>query len=131
LVYDDNQRLAHYKGGVALTRPNMQVKAQEIRAFLRDDSDDSSLDHAFADGKVEVVQTAPQRTRNGASEHVEYFVDDERVILEGGSPKFTDSIRGTTKGTKLTWFSKDDRLLVNGVVKEPAKSVLRRKNAPQ
>jgi lipopolysaccharide export system protein LptA len=131
LVYDDNQRLAHYKGGAALTRPNMQVKAQEIRAFLRDDSDDSSLDHAFADGKVEVVQTAPQRTRNGASEHVEYFVDDERVILEGGSPKFTDSIRGTTKGTKLTWFSKDDRLLVNGVVKEPAKSVLRRKNAPQ
>jgi lipopolysaccharide export system protein LptA len=130
LVYNDEERLAHYKGGAALNRPNMQVKAQEIRAFLRDDSDDSSLDHAFADGKVEVVQTAPQRTRNGASEHVEYFVDDERVILEGGSPRFTDSVRGTTKGAKLTWFSKDDRLLVNGVLKEPAKSVLRR-HAPQ
>ena len=131
LVYDDDERLAHYKGGAVLSRPNLQVKAQEIRAFLRDDNDDSSLDHAFADGKVEIVQTAPQHTRNGASEHAEYFVDDEKVILEGGSPHFSDSVRGNTKGAKLTWFSKDDRLLVNGVEKEPAKSVLRRKNAPQ
>ncbi len=129
LFYDDNQRLAHYKGGVILSRPNMQVKAQEIRAFLRDDSDDSSLDHAFADGKVEILQTAPDRTRNGASDHAEYYVDDDKVILEGGSPHFADSVRGNTRGAKLTWFSKDDRLLVNGVVKEPAKSVLRKKNA--
>ena len=28
-------------------------------------------------------------------------------------------------------LTKDDRLLVNGVEKEPAKSVLRKKNAPQ
>ncbi|HME05473.1 MAG TPA: LPS export ABC transporter periplasmic protein LptC [Bryobacteraceae bacterium] len=131
LFYDDDQRLAHYKGGAALSRPNMQVKAQEIRAFLRDDSDDSSLDHAFADGKVEILQTAPDRTRNGGSEHAEYYVDDDKVILEGGSPHFADSVRGNTKGAKLTWFSKDNRLLVNGVEKEPAKSVLRKKNAPQ
>ena len=130
LTYNDDDRLAHYTGGVLLNRPNMQVKAQEIRAFLRDDSDDSSLDHAFADGKVEIVQTAPGRTRNGASEHAEYFVDEDKVILEGGQPQFVDSIRGTTRGNKLTWFSKDDRLLVNGVEKEPAKSMLRRKNVP-
>ena len=35
-----------------------------------------------------------------------------------------DSIKGMTQGDKLTWFSSDDRLLVNGV---PVKSLLHRK----
>jgi len=126
LVYNDEQRLAVYTGGVELERPNMHVKGHEIRAFLRT-GNDSSLDHAFADGKVEIVQTAPTRVRNGASEHAEYYVDEDKVILEGGQPQFTDSVRGTTRGEKLTWFAKDDRLLVNGVENKPAKSVLRRK----
>lgn len=127
LDYDDETRLALYKDGATLDRPDMKVKAKEIRAFLRDDSSDSSLDHAFADGQVEIVQTAPGRVRNGTSEHAEYFVDEDKIILTGGRPKFIDSLRGTTQGEKLTWFSKDDRLLVNGVESQPVKSVLHRK----
>ena len=128
LVYNDENREATYKGGAILTRPNMQVKAREIRAFLRNNSNDSSLDHAFADGKVEIAQTAPGRIRNGTSEHAEYYLDDDKVILEGGQPQFIDSLKGTTRGAKLTWFSKDDRLLVNGAEAEPAKSSLKRKH---
>lgn len=124
LEYDDNKRVAHYKGGVSLDRTNMNVKASEIRAFLRNDSHDSSLDHAFADGKVQILQTIPARVRNGASEHAEYYPDQDKVILEGGKPQFVDSIRGMTQGDKITWFSSDDRLIVDGV---PAKSVLHRK----
>lgn len=124
LDYDDTQRIAHYKDGVTLERTNMKVKAREIRAFLRNDSHDSSLDHAFADGAVEVVQNVPARARNGKSEHAEYYPDEDKVILEGGKPQFVDSIKGMTQGDKLTWFSSDDRLLVNGV---PAKSLLHRK----
>jgi lipopolysaccharide export system protein LptA len=127
LEYNDDTRLAVYKDGAALDRPDMKVKAKEIRAFLRDDSSDSSLDHAIADGQVEIVQTAPGRIRNGTSEHAEYFVDDDKIILTGGRPKFIDSLRGTTQGEILTWFSKDDRLLVNGVESQPVKSVLHRK----
>jgi len=127
LNYDDDQKLAHYSGGAVLVRPNMTVKGREIRAFLRNDSNDSSLDHALADGKVEIHEVAPDRTRDGASEHAEYFVDDDKVILEGGQPQFIDSLRGNTRGQKLTWFSRDDRLLVDGVEKQPVKSVIRRK----
>jgi lipopolysaccharide export system protein LptA len=130
LVYDDDDRLADYKGGAVLNRPDMQVKAQEIRAFLRSESGDSSLDHAFADGKVEIFQSSMGRKRNGTSEHAEYYVDDDKVILEGGQPQFIDSARGTTRGSKLTWFSNDDRLLVNGVETAPVKTVLRRKKTP-
>lgn len=127
LEYNDETRVADYKNGVTLDRPNMKVKAHDIRAFLRDNSDDSSLDHAFADGQVEIVQTAPGRVRNGTSEHAEYYVDEDKVILEGGSPQFIDSLRGNTRGEKLTWFSKDDRLLVNGVESKPVKTVIHRK----
>ena len=106
----------------------MKLKSQELRAFLRDDSDDSSLDHAFADGKVEVVQTDPsRRTRTGTSEHLEYYVDEDKVILEGGQPQMVDSRKGTTRGSKLTWFSQDDRLLVVGADGKPANSKLQRK----
>ena len=127
LEYNDMTRVADYKDGVILDRPNMKVKGREIRAFLRDNSDDSSLDHAFADGQVEIVQTAVGRVRNGTSEHAEYYVDEDKVILEGGSPEFIDSLRGHTRGEKLTWFSKDDRLLVNGIESKPVKTVIRKK----
>ncbi len=127
LSYDDNKRIAEYTGGAILQRSNMDVKAKEIRAFLRNDSNDSSLDHAIAEGQVRIHSPSPGRIRDGESEHVEYFVDEDKVVLSEGRPKFVDSLRGTTEGEKLTWFSKDDRLLVDGVEAQPAKSVLHRK----
>jgi lipopolysaccharide export system protein LptA len=124
LEYNDDERIARYKEGVELSRQDMKVTAKEIVAYLRNNSDDSSLDHAIADGQVEIRQHSGGRTRDGKSEHVEYYVDDDKVILEGGQPHFNDSVRGDTQGIKLTWFSRDDRLLVNGV---PAKSLLHHK----
>ncbi len=41
-----------------------------------------------------------------------------------------DSTRGTTRGEKLTWYSDDDRLLVNGVPQNQVKSVLHHKAKP-
>ncbi len=130
LEYNDDTRLAHYSGGATLERPDMTVKAADIHAYLRNDSNDSSLDHALADGKVEVHQKAPDRTRDATSEHAEYYVDEDKVILEGGQPRFVDSTRGTTRGEKLTWYSDDDRLLVNGVPQNQVKSVLHHKAKP-
>ncbi|MBV8817076.1 MAG: LPS export ABC transporter periplasmic protein LptC [Acidobacteriaceae bacterium] len=129
LIYNDDDRLAHYTGGVLLDRPDMKVKSQELKAYLRDADDDdaSSLHHAFADGKVEVVQRSVDRTRTGTSEHAEYYVDEAKVILENGHPQLVDTIKGSTRGRKLTWFSNDDRLLVDGAEGQPAQSKLRRK----
>jgi lipopolysaccharide export system protein LptA len=127
LDYNDDTRLAHYSGGATLERPKMTVKGQDIHAFLRNNSNDSSLDHATADGHVEVHETSLDRTREATSEHAEYYVDEDKVILEGGQPRFIDSTRGTTRGQKLTWYSSDDRLLVNGEPQQPVKSVLHRK----
>jgi lipopolysaccharide export system protein LptA len=127
LDYNDDTRLAHYSGGATLERPNMMVKGQDIHAFLRNNSTDSSLDHATADGHVEVHEKAFDRTRDGWSDHAEYYVDEDKVILEGGDPRFLDSMRGTTLGKKMTWYSSDDRFVVDGIAQQPVKSVMHRK----
>jgi lipopolysaccharide transport protein LptA len=127
MTYTEESRTAVYKGGVVLNRPNMVVRSRELTAYLKDKDADSSLDKAFADGAVTILQTSPGRTRNGISEHAEYYADEEKIILERGQPKFIDSLQGTTQGQKLTYFVNDDRLLVNGTEAQRSSSVIRRK----
>ena len=66
------------------------MNSRELRAFLKEDEKGggSSLDHAFADGSVKIVDTTPVRTRTGTSEHAEYYVADAKVILNGGEPRW-------------------------------------------
>ena len=85
MEYSDKDRIAHYDGGVLLTRGTMVVRSRELRAFLKEDDKDgeSSLDHAIADGGVKIVDATSLRTRTGTSDHAEYYVDDAKVLLKG------------------------------------------------
>jgi len=129
MVYTDPDRLANYSGGVDFWRPAMTVRSASLKAYLNEqDSDaDSRVNHAFGDGKVEVVQYAPDRQRVGNSEHAEYYTEDGKVILTGGEPKLNDSKRGNTRGDKLTWFTDDDRLIIEGAPEKKGQSHLRKK----
>ena len=128
LDYTDEDHLAYYKGGVKLDRPDMKVTSKELRAYLKKEDDGgTALERAFADGNAVIVQTAPGRKRTGVSENAEYDVTGDKVTLTGGAPSLVDTLRGTTRGKKITWFSKNDRLIVDGVPKEPATSILNRK----
>ena len=51
--------------------------------------------------------------------------------MTGGKPKLVDNVKGETLAPKqLTWFSNDDRLIVDGInVKNPVKSIIRKKPA--
>src|SRR5207245_5447912 len=68
-----------------LTRPNLRVKSLELRSYLSEAGSDNSLDRSYADGKVEIQQTSPARTRTGTSEHAEYYTAEDKIILRGGS----------------------------------------------
>ena len=127
LVYTEENRLAVYTGGVLLNRPGLQVKARELRAFLAESGADSRLEKAFADGAVEIVQTAPDRTRTGTGDHAEYYTDVQKVVLRGGTPRLVDSVKGTMQGDELTYFANDGRLLGSGSSQQPVSSRIRRK----
>ncbi len=127
LDYDDATRLALYTGNVTLRRPAMVVSSQLLRAYLNDSSKQSSIEKAIADGKVVILQSAPDRTRRGTAEHAEYYTGEERVLLTGGAPTLTDSMKGTTTGRQLTYFAQHDRLLVDGQERAPAVSKIKRR----
>jgi len=125
LVYTDDNRLAVYTGGTNLARPGLQVKSKEMRAFLAEQSSDSRLDKAYADGAVEIHQSSKDANRDGIGDHAEFYNDDQKIILR--APKATMVMTpkngnkpSTSVGTELTYLVNDDRLLVIGAAEEPA-----------
>lgn len=133
LEYKDGDKIAYYKGGVSLIRGDLKVNSQELRAwFTKDDpktpqDEGNSLQKAVADGHVDILQTTPEKTRTGKSEHALYEIAESKVVLTGGTPVFTDSVQGTTRGQMITFYAEDDRLLVDGAATEPTESRLKRK----
>jgi lipopolysaccharide export system protein LptA len=140
LIYSDKDQFAHYKGGnVLMTRPGLQVKGEEIRAYLSSNENSQSnwegpnggLEKAFADGKVEIVETKDIKSRQGWGDHAEYYVGEARLVLEGTRPRMVDLLAGvpqrTTEGKQMVWFANNDRLIVDGEENRRAISNLRKK----
>ena len=140
LLYTDADRLAHYSGGAYMSRPGLDVKGKEIRAFLKeqkkddktvpkpvaaaDEEDNSRLDRAFADGEVEIVEITPLRKRDGTGMHAEYYTDDAKVILRRTDAVLVDSVKGTSVGTELTYYTDSDKLVVTGAPQKQVKTKL-------
>jgi lipopolysaccharide export system protein LptA len=132
MVYTEADRVTHYTGGVQLNRPGLQVKGQELRAFLGEAGADSRLEKAYADGAVEIFSTGKDRTRTGTGEHAEYYTADQKVILRAPRVRmveklFTSPKPNTTEGTEAIYFPNDDRLLMTGEPEKPGNSRINRK----
>jgi lipopolysaccharide export system protein LptA len=120
-----------YTGGTDFWRPTLTVKSASLKAFLNDSKSDadSRINRAFADEKVEIVDTSPTRKRIGLSEHAEYYSEDGKIILTGGEPQLKDSLKGTTTGAVLTYFTDDDRLEIGGTPQKQTKTHLKKKKS--
>ncbi|HUK17125.1 MAG TPA: LptA/OstA family protein [Bryobacteraceae bacterium] len=128
LAYNDTTRLAVYSGGVDLVRSKMRVKSKELKAYLAESSADSRLEKAFADGSVVIVDTEPDRVRTGTGEHGEYYTADQKVVLTGGRPKFSDNLGNSLEGAKLTYNADTGRLQSDGPANQPVESRILRKS---
>ncbi len=128
LVYTDADRLAVYTGGATLVRPNLEVKASQIRAFLAESGADSRLQKAYADGAVKIHKVSPEFAYDGTAEHGEYYTAEQKLLLTGGLPRMMRSDGSYTEGPGgLTYWINDDRLLSIGSDGKPATSRLIRK----
>lgn len=132
LSYRDDTRVADYTGGVKLVRGKMTVTSENLQALLTpkssDSADGSSLDHGIATGDVKVVDViSPGRTRTGTGERCEYYTQQDKVILSGGSPQMIDSYKGVIHGDRLTYFSGEDHLLVDGKKEKAAFTKMKKK----
>ncbi|MDQ1473001.1 MAG: lipopolysaccharide export system protein LptA [Bryobacterales bacterium] len=129
MTYTDADRQAVYTGGTNFWRAGLTVKSTTLKSFLNDNKSDadSRIHHAIADGVVEIVQAARDRQRIGNSDHAEYYTDVGKIILTGGEPQLKDSLKGNTKGDKLTYFTEDDKLIVDGASQKPVQTELHKK----
>ncbi|MGO9227601.1 MAG: LPS export ABC transporter periplasmic protein LptC [Bryobacteraceae bacterium] len=126
LVYTDADRLAIYTGGVDMTRPGMHITCRELHAVLADSDADSRLEKAVADGGVKIVADTVNGKRIATADHSEYFTGEQKVILTGGRPRLVDDTGHSTEGTKLTYYSNDDRLLIDGASNRPVQTFITR-----
>ncbi len=116
LDYTDGQRIARFQGGVVMKGADAIVTADRVDVFLRPRTQNGALigpsqvDHAIAEGHVLIQE--PNRRAQG--EKLVYTAAQEKFVLTGGPPSIFDAEHGKTTGDSLTFFSRDDRVLVEG-----------------
>jgi lipopolysaccharide export system protein LptA len=73
------------------------------------------LDRLVAQGNVVVQKPG----RKAIGDLLTYTVVDDKFVLSGGTPSIFDAERGKIRGDSLTFFRRDDRVLVEGKDSSP------------
>jgi len=116
LSYMDSERQAHFEGGVVVRSADATLTADHATVFLNPHASStkatqaSQLDKIVAEGHVEVQQ----QDRRGTGNKLVYIAQDQSFTLTGGPPSIFDAEHGKVTGVSLTFFSHDDRVLVEG-----------------
>jgi lipopolysaccharide export system protein LptA len=118
-TYDGKAKQGLYQEDVHLTRTETDMRSRFMRTFFEDapkqgGGTETKLEHLQADGGVEIVERPQGHVRHGFGEHAEFYLAEERMLLTGDPAQVTDPERGTTKGPKITWLSRYDKLVVEG-----------------
>ena len=126
LTYADGERKVHYEGGVSAKGADFAASAKTMDLYLKPRSDaaknpnanasaPAQLDRIVAQGDV-VVQ---QPSRRALGQTLIYEAVPDKFTLTGGPPSIFDAERGKITGVSLTFFRRDDRVLVEGVPNTP------------
>ncbi|HXE92172.1 MAG TPA: LptA/OstA family protein [Terriglobales bacterium] len=113
LRYSDAERRAHFEGGVTLRGAGFSVAADRLEVELRPGGREgpSRLEQAVAQGRVGVWEGE----RRASGERLVYTAAEGKFVLTGTPqqlPSIFDAELGATTGDSLTFYSRDDRVLV-------------------
>jgi lipopolysaccharide export system protein LptA len=124
LTYADSERRVHYEGGVVAQAADFTASAKTADAYLLARSQTSNhqafagpgqLDRMVAQDDVVIQQ--PRRRVDG--QKLVYTTADDKFVLTGGPPSIFDAEQGKITGVSLTFFRRDDRVLVEGEASTP------------
>lgn len=79
---DDVKGIAVYRGNVHYTQGSTHLEAEEVTVYS---ADRQKVDKVVANGNPATFRQRPDKQKDdirGQSAHIEYYADDERVILE-------------------------------------------------
>jgi lipopolysaccharide export system protein LptA len=123
LTYTDSERDAHFERDVVAQSTDLTITANQMDAFLaargpgkaNQASGAGSLDRIVSTGRVTVTQPH----RQAAGDQLVYTAADDKFVLTGGPPSIFDAEHGKITGVSLTFFRRDDRVLVEGSNSSP------------
>ena len=119
LSYVDAERKMVLDGGVTAKGADLTLTARVMTVFLHSFTQNGTGAEQGAPGQIErivaeggIAITQPSRRATG--EWLEYSAADEALRLTGGPPSIFDAEHGKITGDSLTFFRRDDRVLVEG-----------------
>jgi len=136
LTYVDAERRARYTGSVLVKSPTSNISGQQIDIYLKSadasqsgqtrtqakanstipgSEGPSRIDHIIVTGKV--VATEPNRRAVG--DRLVYTADDGKYFLTGKNASIFDAEHGQVWGDSLTFYNRDDRVLVESKAPSP------------
>jgi lipopolysaccharide export system protein LptA len=130
LTYTDAERRVHLEGGVVAKGADVTLTSSQMDAFLVSRAQSSGnqsvgssgeLDRIVAQGSVIVQEPG----RRAVGDKLVYVAADETFVLTGGPPSIFDAEHGKITGDSLTFYKRDDRVLVEGRGASPTVSTTR------
>jgi lipopolysaccharide export system protein LptA len=130
LTYVDSDRKVHYEGGVFAKGTDFTASSKTADAYLLPRNQPTGnqtvsgigrLDRMVSQGNVVVQQT----NRRAEGETLVYTAAEDKFVLTGGPPSIFDAEQGKITGVSLTFFRRDDRVLVEGEGSTPVVTTTR------
>ena len=106
MFYADETRLVHYEGNVRARQGDDHIEGAVVDVFLMQETNE--VDHINAEGSVVLIQPG----RRGVGDKLAYTAADGRAVLTGKTARVDDVDKGSTMGSQLTFYSRDDRVFV-------------------
>ena len=123
LHYEDSQRKATFEGSVVVRSADSTIRANKALILLRSPSETAKtakMPSASAPSQVQSIDATgnillQQTGRRASGDHLVYTAADEKFVLTGSTsspPSIFDAEHGQVTGVSLTFFNRDDRVLV-------------------
>jgi lipopolysaccharide export system protein LptA len=107
MTYSDTDRLVHYDGNVKARQGTDNIDAAVVNVYLMKETNE--VERLTAEGNVALAQPG----RRGTGDKLLYTSEDGRAVLTGKNARVEDVEKGTTMGTQLTFYSRDDKVVVD------------------
>jgi lipopolysaccharide export system protein LptA len=128
MKYTDSERKAFFDGGVTARQTDATMTGEQMTVFLLPRSQTTGNTNSATPGQIDRIITEKQvvivqPTRHARGERLVYTSADDRYVLTGEPdhpPSIFDAEQGKTTGDSLTFYRRDDRVLVEGREKSPA-----------
>jgi lipopolysaccharide export system protein LptA len=115
LAYVDSDRRARFTGGVIAKGAELTISSDSVDVVLNAAGQASKATNAPSQLNQIVAQnhvSIQEAGRRATGEKLVYTASDGKFVLTGGPPMVADAQHGTIRGDSLTFYSHDDRIVV-------------------